>query len=210
MKLDYNLIESSQFKTSEWSGGKTTELCIYPEDSEYQDRNFTWRISSATVELETSKFTKLSEYDRIIMVLKGKLVLSHDEGDSISLNELGQYKFDGNVNTESIGKVVDFNLMMRKGSCVGKVEVIHLEPKSTLTTIFEEKKEQQYSESRDIYYNIKGKIKISINESNSIILDNKDILIINKKNENQSMLFECYNSCDDEAILIKSSIDYNN
>jgi len=209
MELDYNLIKKEQFKTSKWSGGTTTELCIYPENSEYQNRDFTWRISSATVDLETSKFTTLSDYDRIIMVLKGKLVLQHDEGDSITLNELDQYKFDGNANTESKGKVTDFNLMMRKGTCVGKVEVIQLDPKTTLSTIFDEEEVEEYDLSTDIYYNIKGKIRISINESKTIMLDNKDILILNKENKKQSTLFECYNSYEEEAIIIKSSVFFN-
>jgi len=210
MKLEYNLIKGNQCRTSEWSGGTTTELCIYPENSEYQERSFTWRISSATVDLETSKFTILSDYDRIIMILKGKLFLNHGDLHSITLNELEQYKFDGNANTDSIGKVTDFNLMMRKGSCVGKVEVIQLEPKSTLTTIIEEEKNQDFDESVDVYYNIRGSIKISINESNSIILENKDILVVNKNNEIFTTIFESYNSCDEEAILIKSSLFFNN
>lgn len=209
MKLEYNLIKSKQYKTSKWSGGTTTELCIYPQSSLYEDRNFSWRISSATVESEKSKFTMLSDYDRIIMVLKGKLVLKHDFKESITLNELDQYKFDGNANTESEGKVTDFNLMMRKGSCVGNVEVIQLEPKSTLTTILEEEKVQEYSQCVDIYYNIYGEIKISINESKAIILENKDTLLVNKNNEKQSTLFECYNSCDTESVLIKIRIFFN-
>lgn len=209
MELDYNLIKNEQFKTSKWSGGTTTELCIYPANSEYQNRDFTWRISSATVDLETSKFTILSDYERIIMVLKGNLILEHGEGDSIKLNELDKYKFDGNSNTESKGKVTDFNLMMRKGSCDGKVEVIQLDPKSTLSTIFDEEKVEEYDLSADIYYNIKGKIKISINESKTIILENKDLLIVNRKNEKQLTLFECYNSYEEEAIIIKSSVFYN-
>jgi len=209
MELDYNLIKSEQFKISNWSGGTSTELCIYPENSEYQNRDFTWRISSATVDLETSKFTVLSDYERIIMVLKGKLILVHDESDLIILNELDQYKFDGNANTDSKGKVTDFNLMMRKESCVGKVEVIQLDSKTTLSTIIDEEKVEEYDLSTDIYYNIKGKIRISINESKTIILDNKDILIVNKENKTQLTLFECYNSYEEEAIIIKSSVFFN-
>lgn len=210
MKLEYKLIKSNQYNTSKWSGGTTTEIYKYPESSEYQDRNFTWRISSATVDLDTSKFTKLSDYDRIIMVLKGKLILIQDEENSIVLNELDQYAFDGNSNTESEGKVTDFNLMMRKGACIGNIEVIHLDPKSILTTIFEEEKNKEYNEIVDVYYNTKGKIKISINRSKAIVLENKDTLIVNKNNEKQPMFFECYNGCDEDAIVIKTSIFFNN
>lgn len=209
MELDYKIVKNSQYKVSNWSGGTTTELCIYPEDSSYEHRDFTWRISSATVDLETSKFTVLSDYQRIIMVLKGKLVLSHDGIKSIDLNELEQYDFDGGINTDSIGKVSDFNLMMKKGQCSGKVEIIKLEPKSTLTTVFEDAKEEmeKFNQGIEVYYNIGGKLKLSINESSTIILENKDILIVNKKNN--STLFECYNGCEQDAVIIKSSILFN-
>ncbi len=210
MELNYKIIKNNQYKTSNWSGGTTTELFIYPENSTYEHKNFTWRISSATVDLDTSKFTVLSDYQRIIMVLKGNLVLSHDGIESISLNELEQYEFDGGINTESMGKVTDFNLMMKKDLCSGKVEVIQLEPKSTLTTIFEEKNEEaeKYNQCVEVYYNISGTLQLSINESSTIILENKDILIVNK--ENNSTMFECYNGCKQDAVIIKSSILFNN
>lgn len=210
MNLDYKLIKNSEHITSNWSGGTTTELCIYPVDSSYQDRNFMWRISSATVDLEISKFTLLPDYERIIMVLKGNLVLSHNDHQAITLNKFDQYEFDGGIDTESFGKVTDFNLMMRKGLCIGKVEIIQLEPKSTLTTIFEELKQEQYNEGVDVYYNINGKVKLSINESSTIILEKKDILIVNKKYEKQLTIFECYNNCEEEVIIIKSSMIFNN
>jgi environmental stress-induced protein Ves len=38
--------------TDSWSGGTTTQLAIYPENSSYQQRNFLYRISTATVDIE--------------------------------------------------------------------------------------------------------------------------------------------------------------
>ena len=70
---DYSIVKktSSEYSTSAWSGGTTTELGIGPEGSRYADREFLWRISSATVDLEESTFTALPDYDRIIMTLEG-------------------------------------------------------------------------------------------------------------------------------------------
>jgi len=210
MDLNYKIIKRNEHKTSNWAGGTTTELFIYPENSSYQERNFTWRISSATVDLDTSKFTQLVDYERIIMVLEGKLILNHDGIDSINLKELEQFEFDGGINTDSIGKVTDFNVMMRKGKCKGRIEVVQLGPKSTLTTIFEDDKDEvsNSSENVDVYYNMGDKLKISINESSTITLENKDILII-YKSSNRTM-FECYNNSEKDAILIKSSLLFNN
>ncbi len=210
MTLDYKLIKGSKHITNNWSGGTTTELGIYPENSSYQDRNFTWRISSATVDLEQSIFTSLPDYNRIIMVLKGNLVLNHKGQHAATLNEFEQYEFDGGINTESFGKVTDYNLMMRKGACVGQIEVIKLDPKSIFTTAFKEFKKEQYSERIDVYYNINGEVKLSINESNTILLENKDILLVNRKNEKQKMIFKCYNNCEKDAIIVRSCVIFNN
>lgn len=55
---DYHveLLHKKDYKTTEWSGGLTTELSIAPEGSVYADRDFMWRLSSATVELEEERF----------------------------------------------------------------------------------------------------------------------------------------------------------
>ncbi len=109
----------SEYNTSNWSGGTTTELGIGPEGSYYADRDFVWRISSATVDLEESTFTALPDYDRIIMTLEGEIDLRHNEGEWIHLNAFETHGFDGGDDTVSKGKVIDFNLMTKKGAADG-------------------------------------------------------------------------------------------
>lgn len=112
---------SSDYSTSSWSGGTTTELGIGPKGSRYADRDFLWRISSATVELEESTFTALPDYDRIIMTLEGDIDLCHNGGGWLHLNAFETHSFDGGDDTVSRGKVVDFNLMTRKGAAGGEM-----------------------------------------------------------------------------------------
>ena len=109
----------SEYNTSSWSGGTTTELGIGPEGSRYADREFLWRISSATVDLEESTFTALPDYDRIIMTLEGDIDLCHNGGEWIHLKAFETHAFDGGDDTVSRGKVIDFNLMTRKGAAGG-------------------------------------------------------------------------------------------
>lgn len=71
------IITNSAYKTSSWSGGKTTEIFIYPPNSSYQARDFQIRISSATVEVGESNFTKLPDYNRVLMILLGQLEINH-------------------------------------------------------------------------------------------------------------------------------------
>lgn len=114
-----SVLHENDYKTTSWSGGMTTEISIAPEGSIYADRDFTWRLSSATVELEESDFTSLPDYNRIIMTLKGGISLSHNKGAWMEFPEFTPHFFDGGDETASKGRVIDFNLMMRKGVCTG-------------------------------------------------------------------------------------------
>ena len=68
------------------------------------------------METDESDFSKLPDYDRVLMVLDGEVVLSY-EGERVArLKELEQDRFDGAWKTRSFGKITDFNLMVRKGN----------------------------------------------------------------------------------------------
>ena len=73
-----NKIGRDACRVSSWSGGTTTEFSIAPENGNYQSRDFLWRLSSATVELEESTFTSLPDFDRIILTLEGEMDICHD------------------------------------------------------------------------------------------------------------------------------------
>lgn len=127
---------NSEYNTSNWSGGTTTELGIGPEESRYADRDFLWRISSATVDLEESTFTALPDYDRIIMTLEGDIDLCHNGGDWLHLKTFETHSFDGGDDTVSRGKVVDFNLMTRKGKAGGTmIPLVFLEGQHALEAV---------------------------------------------------------------------------
>ena len=132
---DYSIVKKtrSEYSTSAWSGGTTTELGIGPEGSRYADREFLWRISSATVDLEESTFTALPDYNRIIMTLEGELDLCHNGGEWLHLKAFETHSFDGADETASKGKVVDFNLMTRKGAAGGvMIPLVFLEDGTTI------------------------------------------------------------------------------
>lgn len=101
---------------SEWAGGKTTQLYIYPQDSEYAKRNFLLRISSATVECERSEFTSLPQVERIILPLSGSLHLFYEGHGEKKLEPFEQDRFDGGWKTVSVGRATDFNVMLREGT----------------------------------------------------------------------------------------------
>lgn len=124
------LCKEDNYTTSQWSGGSTKELDIFPKKSKYSERNFIWRLSSATVDTEESTFTRLPDYDRVLMVMSGEVVLSY-EGERVSrMKELEQDRFDGAWKTKSFGKITDFNLMVRKGN-EGYLDVVYPESEKT-------------------------------------------------------------------------------
>jgi environmental stress-induced protein Ves len=122
MKLIH--LKPDNYVVSTWSGGTTTQIGIAPQGAVYADRDFMWRISSATVDLEVSDFTPLPDYDRLISTLEGEIDVTHNGGESIHLAPYCVHSFDGGWETRSAGKCRDFNLMTRKGVCTGRMEAV--------------------------------------------------------------------------------------
>lgn len=110
---DMKLFPFSQQQTNSWSGGTTTELFIFPATASYADRNFDFRISTATVESETSDFTELNGFSRYLMVLEGEMIIRHEERYEKQLHRFDFDEFEGSWKTQSAGKVRDFNIIYR-------------------------------------------------------------------------------------------------
>lgn len=121
--MNIDIYKAEDFKTSKWSGGSTTELYIHPSAATYAAGNFSFRISSATVEIENSDFTILPGVSRQLMVLKGSIKLSHKNHHEMQLNKREIDCFDGNWETSAVGTCVDFNLMT-KGNTSGKISSV--------------------------------------------------------------------------------------
>ena len=145
-------LKSTDYAVSCWSGGKTTELTIAPEGAKYADRDFLFRISSATVEQEESVFTPLPDYMRWIAPLSGKMVLRHNGGEAIELRPFAVHCFDGADKTESRGKCTDFNLMLRKGKCTGTLAALSLRRGGALPLGF--------TGTHALVYTVRGRLRV--------------------------------------------------
>lgn len=102
--------------TINWAHGTSTELFIYPENANFLDRDFTFRLSTATVEAEETIFTYFEGITRHLMILKGEVELTHEGRYSKHLGPYDQDIFSGEWNTTSRGKVTDFNLMLKENA----------------------------------------------------------------------------------------------
>ena len=107
-------LTKQDYKVSQWSGGTTTEVFIWPEGSNYATREFGLRISSATVDLPESDFTPLPGVMRYIVPLQGSFTLTHPGKQPVAMEPLCQpYRFSGEIPTHCVGKATDFNLMLK-------------------------------------------------------------------------------------------------
>ena len=120
-------LTQADYLTTLWSGGTTTQIAIFPSDTPYSTRDFLWRVSSAVVTDEKSIFTPLPDYNRRLMLLDGSLLLRHNGGAPFRLDAYQVHAFDGGAATESQGRCRDFNLMLRKGRCRGRLRPLRLE-----------------------------------------------------------------------------------
>lgn len=162
MQYEIVKIKKEECKTSKWSGGETTELCIYPFDGNYKERDFKWRISTATVDVETSDFSKLPKISRVLMILKGQMKLFHENHHRVTLSEFEKDTFSGEWNTKSYGKAMDFNIMMNE-NCIGDLN--HFIVNNTIH-IESYPRNETYDYTMQGFYLPEGNVSISCNREN--------------------------------------------
>lgn len=175
MSYSIDIITKADQNTSNWAGGTTTELTIYPKDAQYSQRNFSWRLSSARVQQEKSDFTSLPGFWRYIMVIEGEMDLEHMEHHSIHLGPYDKDSFSGGWATKSRGKVRDFNLMVANGY-KGEIEGLDIVEK---INIEESNLYDSYGEVTQAFYCTEGKVEIEINGILSALIGEGELAVIN-------------------------------
>ena len=111
--MKYWTIRAADMKTSDWSGGRTTEIFIHPEGASAAARDFEIRVSTATVDLDETAFSDYSGYIRRIMPIEGCFDLTFDGQDRLPLERFDATTFDGGRCVRSVGRCRDFNLIHR-------------------------------------------------------------------------------------------------
>lgn len=103
----------NHFQTSQWSGGSTTQLYIFPANATYAARDFELRISTAKVKATESTFTDLPGVDRKLMILDGAITITHEGQYGKHLKPFEVDVFSGDWKTTAIGTCTDFNVMTK-------------------------------------------------------------------------------------------------
>lgn len=173
MRMQYRIHRSGNYLTSRWSGGRTTQLGIYPENCDYTEQNFIWRLSSATINGPESEFTKLPDYKRLLVLLDGELTLSYADGHRVALSKFQKHAFDGSASIKSLGSAKDFNLMYQKDQ-EADVEVLSLSDEEISVPLQRSKK---YDYQFHCFYCIGDRAEIAYKIEN-IALKKGDLLEI--------------------------------
>jgi environmental stress-induced protein Ves len=109
--MKIHLLSKEKSKASIWTGGLTYEYMIYPETASYANRNFEFRISSATIEQERSEFTKFKGYYRYLVMLDNCLHIEVNKEKKVyEKYEIMEFNSDDEVTSYTKG--TDFNWMV--------------------------------------------------------------------------------------------------
>jgi environmental stress-induced protein Ves len=172
-------------KSVSWANGTSTELFVYPADGNFQTRDFTFRISTATVEAEETTFSDFSGLTRILLPLKGKLKLVHEGRYTKELNPFEQDQFDGAWNTKSKGKVKDFNVIFNKET---SARVIHHHLTSVETKLLQTVESWHFIFVNDGIFEVNG---VRVSTSDLIEFESSDEQPVEIKCIESGNLLEC-------------------
>lgn len=160
------IINRDEFKDSKWSAGVTTEVFIYPEDASVSEKNFDFRISTATCEDDVSVYTPYKDFNRFITPLNN--IMKIETGQSkFELQPYEVLYFDGADETKSSGDIRDFNLIFKKG--------LNAKMYSLNINNFEFK-----ADKKAVIFNFKSDLEVNgekFEEFSAIFLENEDIKI---------------------------------
>lgn len=205
MSYSIQVAKKAEQVTTNWSGGTTTQISIYPCHADYGQRDFTWRLSTATVDLEHSTFTSLSGFSRILMVLEGEVRLVHAGHHSADLKFLQQDSFSGDWSTQSFGQVRDFNLMMAP-NCQGKLHALTVLAKASIEICSDTS--YQGNGRTSAFYCVDGSVQCIVNEKAIDELHGGDVLILYSEQSYEKFTLKISNVENDTAHVIQAEMQY--
>lgn len=189
--MNTTILTAESFHANHWSGGTTTEFFIYPRTSVYKQRNFSFRLSTATVETDTSEFTPLPNISRTLMVLAGEMALKHENQHTAQLGKFDTDVFEGGWHTSSEGRCTDFNLMTM-GNTSGKLNGVAIDKNQMIDYPLGDSPDwlfmYVYTGKTSIYLNNE---KHTVNQGDVLVLEAPDLTSLQIKGRDNSELVFC-------------------
>jgi environmental stress-induced protein Ves len=118
--MHISIITKKDILPSVWDGGKTFQYFIFPKNAIYSERNFDFRISTATIEKSPSYFSKFDGYQRFLVMLDGDLeIIRNGNKENYLAKEI--FSFHSSDEIQSFSKGSDFNLMINPELATAKL-----------------------------------------------------------------------------------------
>ncbi|CAC9977084.1 HutD family protein [Flavobacterium panici] len=175
--MKISLFSKKDNKPSIWSGGLTYEYMIYPKTASYTNRDFVFRISSATIEKVPSEFTKFKGYFRYLVMLDNCLDIEVNKEKKVyEKYEIMGFNSDDEVTSYTNG--MDFNWMLSEKISRHKLEITNSNQNCNAQII--------------ILFSL-NTTSIKINE-NPYDLESYDLLVIENQ-EKENILLHFSNEC---------------
>lgn len=184
-----------EYSTTNWAGGLTTEILINPLTSSLKQRDFDFRISTATVTASKSIFSNFIGYERIIMSLDAPISLQQ-KNIITPLRPFEVYRFDGQHEVKSLGQCQDFNVIFKK-NCDVWIDVMKNRDIKSL-----------FNNGINILYTLQAVIvKLIVpDRTEKILLQEGETLILNKESFEQLQVIKQKESVMKEKIAILTQI----
>lgn len=107
------LVTKKQLTAHKWAGGETFCYFIYPRESSYENKDFLFRISAATITSIPSVFTQFLHYQRYLVMLDNDLELEvNAKQKRFNNKEVFSFSSSDYIRSFSLGR--DFNLMLHQ------------------------------------------------------------------------------------------------
>lgn len=113
LDVKIHILSLEQLKPNLWAGGSTYQYYLYPANSSYAEKDFLFRISSATIEQSPSVFTQFQGYTRYLSMLDNALDVTIN-GAAQHFEKQQIFLFDSNDTVVSTSLGTDFNWMIHK------------------------------------------------------------------------------------------------
>lgn len=184
----------NQIECNTWSGGTTKQLFIYPKDGSYVDRDFLYRISSATVDIDHSEFSDLTGFKRQLMILQGEMEINHLGHHRAILDPLDVDSFDGGWKTESYGRATDFNLIYKE-DIDGEIKGMKIDANEPLVV-----DRSEYHSHFSIYLH-SGVIRI-ITEKETTMIEPNSFVVVEELYTDKNLIIEAV----EESVVVITKI----
>ncbi|MCI8348655.1 MAG: HutD family protein [Firmicutes bacterium] len=182
-----------------WFGGVTRQFAIYPEGREGATAfDYDFEITSSTMDYPETEYTIYEGYDRILMIIDGKVTLNHGDGSVADLKKYDYDMFAGNMKTSSKGIATDYEMMISEEN-KGLIRIFESDSEKAIVDI---KKDMDYELTYCGFYCDGDDCLIAVNEQRFRLSHGDHISIITS--EEAACIIE-----ENSGVIINSVIYFN-